>query len=422
MTLLAVNTFSSQIILRIGQPETNEFEEIFPKVFRRTITQLAFTVTNVLDIFKDYMDYYRINCIFCPESLFPTLQYVYRNHFSQNKTLRIKISQTLLIDVTTMEEQNQLIEETHERAHRGISENIKAISAKHYFPHLKKKVTTYINLCKTCKKNKYDRKPYKITFADTPIPKRPLDIMHIDIFFASPDIYLSAVDKLSRFAILTPIKSRTIADVRSALLILFMTHGNPKLIVCDNEAAFKSIEIRGILQNLNIETYFTPSGHSEVNGIVERFHSTLSEIYRCMKEKYKDLPQKDIYSIATNLYNHSIHSATNLRPIDIFYGIKEGEERDINLEKMLEARNKFYDEVILQLEQNQKKTRSYQNQAREEQPELKTGEEVFLKDHRVRNKQGDRFTPIRVDKDHRKTFTDDRGRRLHKSKIKRKTK
>lgn len=176
MTLLAVNTFSNQIILRIGQPETNEFEEIFPKVFRRTITQLAFTVTNVLDIFKDYMDYDRINCIFCSESLFPTLQYVYRNHFSQNKTLRIKISQTLLIDVTTMEEQNQLIEETHERAHRGISENIKAISAKHYFPHLKKKVTTYINLCKTCKKNKYDRKPYKITFADTPIPKRPLDI------------------------------------------------------------------------------------------------------------------------------------------------------------------------------------------------------------------------------------------------------
>lgn len=92
--------------------------------------------------------------------------------------------------------------------------------------------------------------------------------------------------------------------------------------MCDNEVALKSIELRSLLQRLDVETYYTPSDHSEVNGIVERFHSTLSEIFRCIRSKYPkypDLSNKEIYKIATTLYNTTIHSATNLKPFEVFY-------------------------------------------------------------------------------------------------------
>lgn len=100
---------------------------------------------------------------------------------------------------------------------------------------------------------------------------------------------------------------------------------------------------------------------SEINGIVERFHSTLTEIFLCIKDKYKDLSNKEIYKIATSLYNTTIHSATKLKPVEIFYGIKEGDERPMNLETILNNRNEMFDEIVYQLENHQKKTLDYHN-------------------------------------------------------------
>lgn len=54
---------------------------------------------------------------------------------------------------------------------------------------------------------------------------------------------------------LVPIKSRSIPDVRSGLVKLFATYGRPKLMVSDNEAALRSIEVRGMLHDLRIEMY-----------------------------------------------------------------------------------------------------------------------------------------------------------------------
>ena len=119
-------------------------------------------------------------------------------------------------DIKLLEEQEKIITETHERAHGGITENINEISREFYIPNLKAKVRKYFNLCKNCNTAKYDRKPYKIILPETPIPKNPLEILHIDIF------------------ILIHIKSRTIVDIRKALIKLFSRYGKPKIIISDN--------------------------------------------------------------------------------------------------------------------------------------------------------------------------------------------
>lgn len=371
MTELPLNFFKNQIILkRTDQQEENTYEEIFPGICRRTIAKLTIGVPFALKIFREFLHPTRVNGIICPEEWMTILQHTYRTYFSRNKTFKIKLTQSILQDLRTPEEQNAAIEETHDRAHRGAQENHSALIKKFYFPQMKKKIQCFVNLCTICLENKYERNPYKIKFAQTPIPKKPLDILHIDIFISMPNIFLSAVDKLSRYAILISTKSRTIPDIKRSIVKLFTTYGTPKMIVCDNEPSFKSVEIRSLLQRLNVEIYFTPSNHSESNGIVERFHSTLSEIYLCIKQKYNDLSDKELYKLATSLYNSTIHTATKLKPIELFFGIKEGDERPLNLDTILENRNKMFDETINRLQQYQSKTLEFHNKTKSDEPTL----------------------------------------------------
>lgn len=419
MTESSVNSFSNQIILKIGTDEDIEVEQVFPKIHRHKITRPTYEESFLLEIFKDRMDCNRINCIFCPESLIPSIQEVYKKYFSRNKSLKIRISQTMLQDLKTLEEQNEMIEDTHLRAHRGIEENLAVISKDFYFPCMKRRIGNFVRLCKICNKEKYDRKPYKIKFAETPIPKCPMDIIHMDIFIAKPTMFLSVVDKLSRYAMLIPIKSRTIIDVRKALIDFMSIFGTPKLIVCDNEPAFKSIEVRMMLEDMGAEMYFISANHSETNGIVERFHSTLSEIYRCIRDKHEDLGQANVFKLALGLYNKTIHSAHKMKPFEVFFGVKDGEERPLDLDRMITHRNNNFEEVINQLITTQKKDLAYHNEGREEDPKLREDQEVGVRVQGIKRKTQAPFKNVIVSKDNRKTFIDARNSKLHKANLKR---
>lgn len=422
MTLRPINVFKNQVLITEGPRNDESYEEIFPSVFRRTITRATFGLVNAISIFRDYMHPTRTSCILCPEKWLKWIQLAYKNYFSRNKSFKVVLTQSILQDILTEEGQDQIIEETHDRAHRGIEDNYKVISGKYFFPRMRNKVTSFVNLCNICLQNKYERNPYKIKFAYTPIPAKPLDIVHIDIFISSPNIFLSAVDKLSRFAMLIPVKSRSIPDIKRGLVKLLTTFRTPKMIVCDNEVAFKAIEIRGLLQRLNIEIYHTPSDHSEVNGIVERFHSTLSEIFRCIKHKFPDLLNKEIYKIATELYNTTIHSATQLTPFEVFFGCKDGDERPLDLPKILENRDELFDEIIQELEARQKKQIDSRNKTREDDPIFEPNQDIFVKTSGIPNKRKAKFRKQKVRVNRRKTVIDFRDIKLHKGNLKRKRK
>lgn len=355
----------------------------------------------------------------CPKSLIPTIQVVYKNYFSRNKILKIRISQTLLEDVRTPEEQNVLIRKTHELCHRGIWENYKELAGKYYFPKMKRKIRQFIIHCEVCNKNKYERSPYKIKHGETPIPKAPLEIIHLDIFISQPDMFMSFVDKFSRFAVILPIKSRSIQDIRKTPLTFFSVHGKPQLIISDNEPVMKSIEVRGLLEDLRVQIYFTPVNHSETNGIVESYHSTLAEIFRCIKDKYNDLSNKEVYKIACTLYNGTIHTATKLKPREIFFSIKDGEERQLEMEQILANRNKIYDDVVLELKRTRKRDLEQHNKNREDEPTLQGNQNVYHKVQGIKCKTRNKFDAIQVVQDANKTFTDDSNRKLHKSNLKR---
>ena len=165
--------------------------------------------------------------------------------------------------------------------------------------------------------------------------------------------------------------------------------------------------------------YFTPPNHSESNGTVERFHSTIAEIFRCIKTTYEDLNIKEIFNIACAQYNNSIHSAIKLKPREVFYGLKDEQERPLDIDLIIQNRNKIYDEVILAHDKTKKQNLQYHNRNRESEPEFQQDQVAFNKTQGIKQKTKPQYLPIRVVEDNGRTLEDDSGREIHKENLKR---
>lgn len=123
---------------------------------------------------------------------------------------------------------------------------------------------------------------------------------------------LTIVDAFSKFANVIALETRTIIDLKRAITEHIRVFGRPEIIVCDQEPGFTSTDFIGFLQNLNIEIHHTSSSNS--NGMVERFHSTLIELYRTLNQKFKDTEFNDKINILVDIYNNTIHSSTGHKP------------------------------------------------------------------------------------------------------------
>lgn len=149
-----------------------------------------------------------------------------------------------------------------------------------------KMITQFVKNCETCKTEKYQRNPQKFIPFKTPLPKQPGEIIHIDIFTYNQDnLFLTTIDKFSKFVKYRAIESKSLLDVEEALLDLIHEWNIPKIIVMDNESSFNSNVIEQRLRDLNIDIYKTPIHRSETNGQIERCHSTIREIARCIKKR-----------------------------------------------------------------------------------------------------------------------------------------
>ncbi|XP_055630413.1 uncharacterized protein LOC129771106 isoform X1 [Toxorhynchites rutilus septentrionalis] len=294
------NSFKNQIIFKISPTDIEAHEQIFTKYHRFIISKPNYTEQDIVTIFKEKLNPNGINCIYCPLMLTQLIQETYRKHFSHNKIFKLQ-------DIRLPEEQDEIVRKTHDYAHRGIKENKAQILLEFFFPEIDKKLKVYINNCPTCKKCKYDRKPPKLVQKTNPA-ENTFERIHMDIFFMSGRKMLTIVDAFSKFANVIALETRTIVDLKRAITEHIRIFGKPKSITCDQEPSLTSLAFIGFMQDLDIEIHFASSSNS--NGIVERFHSTLIELYRTLNSKYKDMEFFDKINILVDIYNNTIHSAT----------------------------------------------------------------------------------------------------------------
>lgn len=368
----------------------------------------------------------KTNCLFFfNESIVPRITNILSSTFIP---LQIVKSNIYLRDITDPEIQTELIKNTHESNHRGHNETIKQLQMYYYWPNLTNDAKNFINQCPTCNINKYDRNPQKPLFQKTPTPLTPFEIIHMDLFMFDKDTpVLTIIDTFSKFVQAYILEHKNSIAIKEKLLQYLSIFGTPNIVIHDPGSEFKNATVSDLLNNLKISIHETSIGTSTGNSSIERFHSTLIEHLRNLKEKYPTATKQDILNKAIILYNNSIHSTTNLTPNSIIFptrNMRTNENTIINdyLKRDKILRDLINNELSKRLENEKVKRLDKLNQSRKEPEKLNDSDLITIQHRRVRPKKLDKpFMNALVTGDQEVTVNTNKGK-YHKRKVKKKGK
>lgn len=402
-----INAFKNQIFLNTGK-EDYRFLIPFPGYHRHLISRPSYSTNDLVDILKRRLDPSLKNGIFTSESIMGKIQEIYPQHFLNIKSC---FTQTVLRDVVSESIQDELILREHKRAHRSSRENKTQLLSKYYFPKMLSRIEGIVKLCSVCREQKYDRHPPKPELKPTPIPTYPGEIVHVDIFSTEKKLVLTALDKFSKYAQVKIIPSRAIEHIRGPLTELMHSFGIPKSVVIDNEKALNSASISFLLKDqMGIEVFTTPPYSSTVNGQVERFHSTLSEIMRCLKPDNSHVSFEELLYKSLREYNSTVHSTVKKKPIETFFGNRVFSD-PVRLDE-------FRLKNIDLLRQKQTADLDYHNRNRSTR-QYHPGDIIFVKlNKRLGSKLTPRFRKEVVDENFETTIRTTSGKVVHKNNIK----
>lgn len=400
-TELPLNVFRHQVIINRGRDDVKT-ETPFPHFKRVIVTMNDINNDSLLQVLKNNFDPSKVNGLLTEEEIMGKIQEVYKEHFGRNKSLKVRFTQRLLDDVSQDDEQWNIVRDTHLRAHRCTEENKQQILRKFYFPGMQKKIKEFVTNCRVCHECKYDRKPINFPLQETPIPTGPFQIAHIDILFLENQHFLTYIDKFSKLAQIKFIESRAAVDLVPAIKDILLKYQAPKILVMDGEKSFMTGELINFYNQYKIEPYLTATGRSEINGAVERLHSTLLEIYRISKTENPIMSVIDLVNISIHKYNSTIHSSTKHTPYEII---------------IPSTRSQIITETVYKnLKIRQKKDLTYHN---------KNKKNILIDDNidafektRRRLKHVPRYKKIKITGVNKSTITTDNGRRVHKNDIK----
>lgn len=341
-----LNIFKNQISIHKTNSGSLRIRNL--KIFnkcRKVIHTKNFDEQTAITILKNHFNPKTINAIYTEDSdIFETLEKVFFEHFSSSGQLKLIKCNKLLEDITDEEQLAETIEREHlKNNHRGISEVCNELKLLYYHPKLCDRVAQFINNCEICNLEKYDRNPIKTKFKITETPLGPNQIVHIDVFYSlDQTLFLTFIDKFTKFAQAIKINSRTWTEFKRAVLQYLSIVGILRKIVVDNELGFKALPLREFLQNQYIEIHYTSNNNHTSNADVERLHNTINEHIRLLKHDERvnlDTVEEKILKIIA-MYNNTIHSTTNHKPIDFINGkVKDTDYENIR-NKILKIKEK----------------------------------------------------------------------------------
>ena len=375
-----VNAFRNQIFISLEDVNKYSIENPFPGFTRHRIEINKINVETCKEIIAKYFSGTIVNGIYCNETIMGPMQEAYKQ---VKFKIKARYSQCLLIDVIDEDQRIFITHDEHQRAHRSYDENKKQILEKYYWPKMEAFIKQKVLKCKTCQISKYTRKPDKPELQKVPIPTRAAQIFQMDLFTIEREWFITLIDCFTKFAMVNSIKSISTADIKEPFFELLTLISVPEMIVLDNEPALKSSIIRLKLQELNVTVYETPTGRSEVNGQIERFHSTLIEIYRCLKTDGNTDSVKSRINLSVERYNNSIHSAIGMTPHEALFGRKKMYQHPSDVEVQKEKDNGL---ILSKLLKKQEHSRKLQNRKLKSPIEYEQGEVVLLKNKQIISK------------------------------------
>lgn len=320
-----INLFKNQLIVKKIHSGSARIktENIFQNI-RKTVTIKELDKEYAIMILKTHCHPTQINAVLIDNEFYDTFRDTCREFFSNNNGFKLIRTFKKLDDIEDELQLTNIIEEEHlSKNHRGIQVVFEELKTKIYNPKLKLRITQFINNCEICTLEKYDRRPPRLPYKLTETPTKPREILHLDVFYTlEKQLYLTIIDKFSKHATAYKINGRSWIEFKSKLMQYTSTFGRIEKIVVDNELGFKAIPIQEYLRKENINIHYTSNSNHTSNADIERLHNTLNEHLRLLRhdEQSKDETTEEKISRIIGFYNNTIHSTTQIKPIDFING------------------------------------------------------------------------------------------------------
>jgi hypothetical protein len=210
--------------------------------------------------------------------------------------------------------------------HRGVVKTMRAVGSIFTWPGMKRDIKNMIRGCLGCKRRK---SPVQKAGMAQPmlVADRPCQAWAIDLQTNLPKdaegntILLTCVDVFSRWAIAVPLKSRKTSEIAPALYrAIVLQNGIPERLICDNEGAFTSKEMKLLTKSLGIEVNASAAYSPWCQGHVERWHSWLNSSLSILCNRFKDdwREHLDEVILAYRISGHS--SMDGLSPFEVHHG------------------------------------------------------------------------------------------------------
>lgn len=142
----SLNHFNNQIIIQTNNGLVRiESKNIFGK-FRHTI--YFTTIEQLISDIKGVLHPNNINAIITTEEILYQIKTTLVQTFP---TTNFVIANALVRDITDENEQNEIVEQIHRRAHRNYRNNIKELSESYYWPNMQDMAKKAAQICEICK-------------------------------------------------------------------------------------------------------------------------------------------------------------------------------------------------------------------------------------------------------------------------------
>lgn len=294
-----------------------------------------------------------------------------------------------IVYVDDENEQRDIVIKYHtgRNSHRGVKETLAHLKRTFYWNCMDKTVASIINACTLCKKMKYERKPLKPELQLSQTQTKPFQELFIDTFTIEGKIYLTIIDAFSKLGQAIEMSNKSTPEAVRALIKYFSLYGIPSRISSDPGMEFNNTLMKEMLSFYKIDIHIGTPHNPNSMGLIERFHSTITEIYRIARYERKITDATSVMVYAVMSYNHTIHSTTDLTPFEVVFGHTESNSTfsvDFNkqftqqLVKEHVRKTKFLYEYLTD-RIVQKKQTVIDKRGGETQFDIDVGDEIYIK-------------------------------------------
>ena len=150
-------------------------------------------------------------------------------------------------------------------------------------------VKSFVLVCDTCQRNKYDTAAYLGLLQPLPIPEKVWQDISMDFIDGLPKsqgktVIMVVVDRLSKYAHFMALSHPyTSVEVAQTLMDnVFKLHGVPNSIVSDRDPVFLSHFWQALFAQLKTQLHLSSSYHQQINGQTEVLNRCVETYLRCM--------------------------------------------------------------------------------------------------------------------------------------------